>query len=318
MNLNHSFNFYLRPKAPYSFELTVRKPAGWPLFTPLEIFREGTLWTALHLDNLLLGLRLSSVGTVSKPQIVLSVFTGESLSPAQELEIERGLQSKLGCENNLAEFYQVAKKDPVLNHTLDDLYGMNDTELSHLYAAACLSILLQMAPLKRSQEMMECFIRSYGEVAEFEGKRIPVWPTPERVANLSAAELAQKCKLGYRAKYIFQCATFLKQSSFPALGEIKQLSSEEAKNRLLKLPGIGDYSADIISPHRGFPIDVWSADIFSQLFYGAEPGATRTAIEQVKTEGIRRWGKWSWMAFFYTVQDLENLSRKLERDLRLF
>jgi len=55
MKLNHSFNVYLRPKAPYSFELTVRKPAGWPLFTPLEIFQKGTLWTALHLDNLLLG-----------------------------------------------------------------------------------------------------------------------------------------------------------------------------------------------------------------------------------------------------------------------
>ena len=318
MKLNHSFNVYLRPKAPYSFELTVRKPAGWPLFTPLEIFQKGTLWTALHLDNLLLGLRLSSGGTVSKPQIVLSVFSGESLSPAQKLEIQKILGAKLSVENDLTDFYRLAEKDPILKHSVQDLYGMNDTELSHLYAAVCLSILLQMAPLKRSQEMMECFIRSYGEVAEFEGKRIPVWPTPERVANLSTAELAQKCKLGYWAKYVFQCARFLEQSSLPAFSELKQLSFEEAKNRLLKLPGIGDYSADIISPHRGFPIDVWSADIFSQLFYGAKPGATRTAIEQVKAEGIRRWGKWSWMAFFYIVQDLENLSRKLERDLRLF
>ena len=37
----------------------------------------------------------------------------------------------------------------------------------------------------------------------------------------------------------------------------------------------------------------------------------------MKKEGIRRWGRWSWMAFFYVAQDLENLSRKLNVKLRL-
>jgi hypothetical protein len=41
------------------------------------------------------------------------------------------------------------------------------------------------------------------------------------------------------------------------------------------------------------------------------------AVEMVKREGIRRWGQWSWMAFFYVVNDLENLSRKLNTALRL-
>jgi hypothetical protein len=37
----------------------------------------------------------------------------------------------------------------------------------------------------------------------------------------------------------------------------------------------------------------------------------------VKQEGIRRWGKWSWMAFFYVAQDLQNLSKRLGVQLRL-
>ena len=95
------------------------------------------------------------------------------------------------------------------------------------------------------------------------------------------------------------------------------LSSEEAKRSLLKLPGIGDYLADIINPHGGFPIDVWSAEVFGMLFFGKAPTNNRQAVEEVKREGILRWGKWSWMAFFYIVQDLEKLSKKLNLKLRL-
>jgi 3-methyladenine DNA glycosylase/8-oxoguanine DNA glycosylase len=85
----------------------------------------------------------------------------------------------------------------------------------------------------------------------------------------------------------------------------------------MELPGIGDYSADIINRPGGFPIDLWSAAAFGKLFYGKEPENSREAVEAVKREGIRRWGQWSWMAFFYVVQDLEGLSRKLNITLRL-
>jgi len=98
---------------------------------------------------------------------------------------------------------------------------------------------------------------------------------------------------------------------------LERLSPEEAKNKLLELPGIGDYSADIINPHGGFPIDVWSAEVFGKLFFGKAPENNRQAVEEVKREGISRWGKWSWMAFFYIVQDLKRLSEKLNVKLRL-
>jgi 3-methyladenine DNA glycosylase/8-oxoguanine DNA glycosylase len=112
-------------------------------------------------------------------------------------------------------------------------------------------------------------------------------------------------------------AKVMSSNSGPTLAELKALTREEAKRVLMELPGIGDYSADMINRPGGFPIDVWSATVFGKLFYGKEPENSRAAVEIVKREGIRRWGKWSWMAFFYVVQDLENLSRKLHTTLRL-
>ena len=112
-------------------------------------------------------------------------------------------------------------------------------------------------------------------------------------------------------------ARVIAKNKGPTFAQLAELTSEEAKRELMDLPGIGGYSADIISRPGGFPIDVWSAAVFGKLFTGREPENSREAVETVKKEGIRRWGKWSWMAFFYVVQDLKNLSRKLNVTLRL-
>ena len=165
--------------------------------------------------------------------------------------------------------------------------------------------------------MMNCVITKYGEIAEFDGKTIYIWPTPVRLAKIDPEIFAKDCKIGYRAKRIVKLAEKLVKEDFPSLEELEKLSPDEAKKKLVELPGIGDYSADIINPHGGFPIDVWSAEVFGKLFFGKEPVNNRQAVEEVKSEGIRRWGKWSWMAFFYVVQDLEKLSKKLSIKLRL-
>ena len=99
--------------------------------------------------------------------------------------------------------------------------------------------------------------------------------------------------------------------------QLRALPPEEAKRTLMELPGIGDYSADIINPHGGFPIDAWSVEVFAKLFYGRTPSRNRDAIEKVKRAGLRRWGRWAWMAFFYIAQDLPRLSRSLGVELRL-
>jgi 3-methyladenine DNA glycosylase/8-oxoguanine DNA glycosylase len=313
--LTHKFEFYLRPKPPYNFELTVHKPAGWSLFTPFEVFEGGVLWTALHIEGILTGLKLSCKGSIEKPLTQAKVFLENIPTPVQKDAIERALAHRLNVDDDLGAFYYMARKDPILRHTVDDLYGMHDTDPESLFSEASLAVLLQMAPLKRSKEMMECLIKSFGGMAEVNNKKIYVWPTPDNITGLKAKEL-RECKLGYRSRYIQQLARVLKPPGSPSLGELRLLSPDEARKKLLKLPGIGDYSADIINPHGGFPIDAWSADVFGKLFYGREPEEGRREIGKIKSEGIRRWGRFAWMAFLYVVNDLKGLSEKLDVSLR--
>ncbi len=317
VKLLNSFDFVMEPIPPYSFRLTVRKPADWPLFTPFEVYERRTLWTATHIQGHLVGIRLASSGTTERPKIAATIFLESSPTTEKLDRIKRSLAHSLGADSDLNEFYELARLDGILKYVIEDLYGMHSTGPGTIFPEAALAILLQMAPLKRSDEMMGCFISRYGETAEFDGRGIPVWPLPERIARLDPQELARDCKLGYRARHLVNLARKLEDKAFPTMEDLERLAPVEARRWLLELPGIGDYSADIINPHGGFPIDAWSVEVFGKLFYGKEPEDKRKAIEGIKREGLRRWGKWSWMAFFYVVQDLEHLSRRLNTRLRL-
>ncbi len=316
MKLKFMSRFDIVPVAPFDFDLTVRKPAGWSLFNAGEIYEGGTLCTATRILGRLVGLKLRSVGTLKKPRILVTVFTVSPIPTREKLGIKEALETLIGADQDLKEFYEMAKKDDILEHTVKDLYGMHDTQTAYLFNSVVLSICLQMARIDRSEKMMATINKLYGTRVEFDGKEIVVEPAAETIARLKPEELAKKCNLGYRAKYIIGAAKMI-TNGFPDTSQILSMPPDEAKKKLMELPGVGDYAADIINPHGGFPIDAWSVDVFGKLLFGEEPHKAREAIEAVKKEGLRRWGRFAWLAFFYVAQDLANLSERLGIQLRM-
>jgi len=315
LELARKSRFAITPTAPFDFKLTVKKPAEWSLFNAGEIYEVGTLWTATRLQGKLLGLKLSSVGTVERPHVDIALFTADRLTDRELTDLKVALATLIGADQDLKDFYDMARKDDILRHTVEDLYGMHDTQTAYLFNSVVLSICLQMAKLDRSMKMMASINRSYGTLVSFDHREILVEPSAERIAKLKPEEFAKKCNLGYRAKYLVGAAKMVAKG-FPEIQQIMSMPPEQAKKKLMELPGVGDYAADIINPHGGFPIDAWSVDVFGRLFFGREPDNAREAIGAVKEEGLRRWGKFAWMAFFYVAQDLNNLSKRLGVQLR--
>jgi 3-methyladenine DNA glycosylase/8-oxoguanine DNA glycosylase len=309
-------DFFFTAVPPYDFTLTVQKPAGWSLFTPFESFENGVLWTAAYFGERLLGFRMESRGSVDRPRIAVRVYSRGKLKAGEWQRLRDILFSKLSLKEDLRNFYRMARRDPILKHTVRDLYGMHSTGPAHLFADVVLALSLHMAPMKRSEEMMECFIERFGGKAEFDGHSVLAWPTARKAAAIAERELRVQCRMGFRAKYVVGCAKMMSRG-FPEYEALAKMTPEAARDLLLELPGIGDYSADILNPHGGLPIDVWTADIFGVLFYGKTPKDRRAAIPRIKKEGQKRWGRFAWLAFFYVVQDLENLSAKLRLPLRL-
>ena len=317
LNLKDMFNVEFEAIPPYNFELTLRKPAGWYWSTPEEIFEEGTCWSTTRFKGELLGLKLCYVGTARKPRIRCQIYSQTKLNDSDRQTITLTLKRALKVEEDLKGFYELSQNDDILQGVVKDLYGMHTIGWPELFPALILAVTLQMAPMKRSNQMMDLLMTNFGDDACFDGKTIRYWPSAQTIANESVEELMVKAKLGYRAKNLIAIATALTQG-FPSMDELYAMAPEEAKKKLLTLYGIGEYSAELVMPKTGFPLDVWSAKIFSVLFHGKTPENPRDAIPALKEVAEKRWGEWRGYVFVYVLNDLPKLSTRLGVDLTKF
>jgi 3-methyladenine DNA glycosylase/8-oxoguanine DNA glycosylase len=307
--------FKLTAIPPYDLLLTVQKPAGWSLLTPFEISEDNTLWTVMRTPSgEMFGLKLNSVGTVEKPEILCEVRSHKKLSANKRRGLLDTIAWILSLKEDIGQFYALAKHDLLVKSLVEDLYGMRRTKRLDIFPMLVLAVTLQMAPIKRSDQMMNLLIKEYGEKITFDGKEVSYWPSPEKIAAAEVRELEERCKLGYRAKVLKGIAEALCKG-FPTLRELEKMSADEAKAKLMELKGIGEYSADIVSPHPGFALDIWSAKIFNMLLFREKPESPRDIIPKLKKIAEDRWGKWRGYVFTYVLNDLNNLSKRFNLNL---
>ena len=292
---------------PYSFELTVHKPAGWHWLTPFEVFEEGTIWSGWRMDGRLIGLKLSSVSGVDRPKIHVKAYSERTLSPEDRGKVRSHVGEALAVKEDIRGFYRLARDHPLLSQAVKDLYGMRWGQTGTVFSNALLAVTLQMAPVRRSLEMHRSLYLNYGQNLRFDGREIAIHPSPERIDKATEEELRSRCTLGYRARYIKSIARDVAMGRAPTMRELETMTPQGAKEELMKLTGIGEYSAGIISPHPSFPLDVWSVRIFAEVF-GLEIGERpREEIPRVKRYAREAFGEWRHYVFLYVLHDLENL-----------
>ncbi|MFQ5710605.1 MAG: DNA-3-methyladenine glycosylase family protein [Candidatus Geothermarchaeales archaeon] len=317
MELKQVSSFELSAIPPYNFELTVHKPAGWYWLTPYEIYSKGVVWTGARLQSgESVGMKLRSTGSLEEPKVSITLFSGERLSEAEEKEAAMLASDSLSAEEDVSEFNTLAGGHRVLRQALKDLYGMRDTHRPSLFDTAVLAITLQMAPMGRTMQMMTLLYENYGEIIEFDGRRVLLCPTPQKISEVGEGVLRERCKLGFRAGYIKTLSRRLVESPL-TLEDLKRMSPEEAKRELMSVRGIGEYSAEIITPHPSFPVDIWSAKIFCTLFEIEMDREPREMIPTVKNYAREAFGEWQSYAFTYILNDLENLSEELGKAVEI-
>jgi DNA-3-methyladenine glycosylase II len=311
--LGHITSFEMEALSPYDFELTVRKPLGYHWLTPYEVYHEKTIWTAMELGSgKTVGLRLKSIGTVDHKKINGSVFSDEKLGEEEERTLLKSVARCLELNTDINDFYLMAEHDPILSQVKTDLYGMRCGRHQRLFHDIVRAITMQWASLERTKQMSRLLFETYGRRISFDGRIICAWFTPRQIARATLQDLRMRCKLGFRAERLRAIADLIQRKDFPSIERLEGMPAEDAKRELMKLTGIGEYSAEIALPHtERFPVDQWSAKVFWSLFFphsGIPP--LKIAMREVRTCAEERWKRWRGYAFIYVINDLNNLSKR--------
>ena len=317
--MQECFDFTLRPRPPFSWKLTACKPAGWSLINHEEVWKDGVLWSADRLGTgKPVGFKIWSTGGTENAVVHCRVWSKGPLDREEGAEARKIIETVIAVDQDLKPFYKFASKLPVLKQTVKDLYGMHYGRGVGNWPDAIIAITLQMAPVKRSLQMLGAIVQNYGDKIAFDGKSLQIYPTPKQILRVSEAELRERCKLGYRAKFLLSVAKSFAKGEVPTPAELQRMSAEEAITALTsRLHGIGRYSAQVMIPHitMSMAIDVWSVKIFAQLFSIKMTKPAREMIPVVEKWADKNLGQLKGLAFIYIMHDMPGLEKAFGIDL---
>ena len=148
------------------------------------------------------------------------------------------------------------RSDPVLDRCMKALPGLRILR-QPMDEVLLVFLLSSVKSIPQIKDMKELVARKYGEPLELDLWSFPGW---EKLSKISEAEL-RALKMGYRAKYV--CVVARQIANEPSLlRDVVEQPYEEAKAKLLSLPGVGPKVADCCllfgaSRTNAFPIDTW-------------------------------------------------------------
>lgn len=165
-------------------------------------------------------------------------------------------------------------KDEELRKAIDFGYGIRILN-QDIYETIISFIISANNQIPRIKKSIEILSENYGELIDnLNGKDYYSFPKPETLANISVEEIREVSRVGFRDKRIVDTSKIISDDIY-SIEKSKLLSSEELKQNLMSLPGVGPKVASCImlfAYGRGetFPVDVWIKRVMEELYIKKE------------------------------------------------
>lgn len=314
--------FNVIPTTPFHFDGTFHKPSHFPNKLKLEEWEPGRYRQTLRCGNELYGLKLENKGTITKPELLISIFSKKALSKDGLENLRKEIIWRFELEKDLGEFNKMTKRDKIFSPIFKKWLGMRNTAQYTLYELLIIAIVLQNATVRRSRQMLDALLAKYGTKLEFDNKELwAIW-LPKALNKVSEQEL-RDLKVGYRAKFIKKLSQDFSTSKIDEY-RLRNLSREETKKELMKLYGIGPETARILLFEIFHQDDVfdhispWQQKIYSMLFYNKK----LVSADKIRKDIQKNYGKYSMLATHYIWEDVfwRRKNEKidwLEKEIRL-
>lgn len=179
--------------------------------------------------------------------------------PGPEAELENLLRYYLRLDDDLLDIYEGINLDDRMDKAISKYHGLR---LLRQEPWECLiSFLLSISSnISRISATIEALCRRFGDRLVFQEHVRFTFPTPGQLAGVGEVGL-RLMGIGFRSKYVANTAKLICKEDYD-LGALRELSYQDAKRELLRLPGVGEKVADCVllfslDKLEAFPIDRW-------------------------------------------------------------
>lgn len=277
----------LQATPPFDLETVVRSH-GWSSLSPFHWEEStNTLSTSCELDT--------GPVTISMCQTEPGLIMSEWMGNTSALLICRTVNRILSLSADFSIFQKLCARQRGFQHVSTGGLGRllrSPTLWEDVVKVLCTTNINWAG----TKIMVKRLVDEFGaEVAN--GRRC--FPGPGVLEEVGVQALADRAKLGYRAKSLAECATAVvtKRINLDAW-EDEGTSSSQIQQEIRALRGFGDYAAATIMALTGrydlVPVDSVYIDFVTRRYFGGTPPSRKAAVAVYDS-----WGEWRHLAYWF-------------------
>jgi DNA-3-methyladenine glycosylase II len=249
--------------------------------------------------------------TVRKTTNGITFDLNGSMGGRLEESLHQHLNRMFGTGNSLMSFYEHMESNDKIMDLINRFHGMRVITNPDLFETTVDTVIGQQVNLKFAATLKERLVRLAGDVRDYEGEDLYLFPSPESVAKLEYKQLRELSFSQRKAEYIIDLAKLVSSGEID-LDALWSMSNQEIIDLLLPLRGIGLWTIECLMLFGLNRSDVLpAADIGLRngikVLYGME--------EQPESEEIRLlaekegWHPWDSYVTFYVWQYLNTMQK---------
>ena len=280
------------PLPPYAYRFNLLLDFVRRIAYPARLVVEGdTLWR--FTDGQLLAYRQEGDAIVIR---------GESLSSADEDRIARASCHCLGLSRDLTAFYEYAAGDPRLWRVVRPLRGLPIFCTETVFEALITLIIEQHIAWKNALRYQRTLMRMYDRGAPVGPATAYRFPSPRQLAGAARVDLKPLKITNRRIDMIIGIAKAVAEGTIE-LESIRHLEAQAAYDRLMKLKGVGHWTANnaIGRALGAFPF-ISQNDVALQAavqFYFRDSEGPKNA--ELVTEVLSQYGEYAGLAGHFVL-----------------
>jgi DNA-3-methyladenine glycosylase II len=289
----------LEPLAPFDFALSSKILSYGDV--KVRSFRDGVWSQVLSVDGRLVKVKLSSHGTIEKPELTLELQSDSELSKEQTQKAKETIDCIFSLNLPLRDFYNQVKPDPVMTKITQKLYGLKFPTTATVFEALVYAIVEQQISIKVARSIEERLALKFGEQLKLDGETFFAFPTPEALAKAGAEEVRQAGLSLRKADYICGAAKLIVDGKL----DIESLHKKKAEDIIAELDeikGIGVWTAELTMLRGMQKFDALPADDLGIRRVISRYYCKDRMIQADEARKIAQpWGNWKGLAAFYLL-----------------
>lgn len=293
--------FHLYQKPPYNFNWSAMffghfKNDVVDVWIPPTSNSNGSYYRVFDVGKNLCLARVIQEGEVDKPQLSIQVLKGNA-----NRQLYNIIARIFRINDDLDEFYQIAEEDSVMSRLIKRFYGLKPTQTPTVFEMIIIAISEQQISLSAAVTLRSRLAQRFGKDIKHQGKIYYSFPSAETLAVASVDELRALSFPRRRAESIINIACMQISGEFD-FESLYSMSNKEAIEFLLRIPGIGQWSAEYILARGLGRLDVYPKNDLSvkrAVGYFYANGNTLSSSEVEKT--LLHWHPFERYAEYYIL-----------------